>query len=47
MMNDITGTQNTLAILEEERDPAFDKTAFTDQDTLMAQIKFLRAAVLW
>jgi len=42
MLNDITGAQNALAILEEERDSAFDKTAYTDQDALMTQIKFQR-----
>lgn len=47
MLNDITGAQNALAILGEERDAAFDKTAFTDQDGLMAQIKFQRAVELW
>ena len=47
MLNDIAGAQNALAILGEERDSAFDKTAFTDKDALMTQIKFQRAVELW
>jgi len=47
MQNDISGAQNALAILGDERDTAFDKTTFTDQAALMTQIKFQRAVELW
>lgn len=47
MMNDITGSQNALAILGEARDSAFDKTAYTTREQLMEQIKFQRYVELY
>ncbi len=47
MLNDIGGSQDALAILGEQRDSAFDKTAFTNQASLMEQIKFQRHVELW
>ncbi len=47
MMNDIPGAQDVLGVLGVSRDPAFDKTAFTNQTTLMNQIKLQRRVELW
>jgi len=47
MANDITGAQNALALLAEERDAAYDKTAFDSKDKLMEEIKFQRHVELW
>ena len=47
MLNDVSGSQNALAVLGEQRDSAFDKTAFSSKDLLMDQIKFQRAVELW
>jgi hypothetical protein len=47
MLNDITGAQNVLEAFAITRDPAFDKTAFTTQASLMEQIKFQRRVELW
>jgi starch-binding outer membrane protein, SusD/RagB family len=47
MDNDITGAQDALAVLAEERDPSFDKTAFATREALMDQIKFQRHVELW
>lgn len=47
MANDITGAQNALALLGEERDDAYDKTAFDSKDKLMEEIKFQRHVELW
>ena len=47
MLGDISGAQDALALLGEERDSAFDKTAFDNKDKLMAQIKFQRHVELW
>ena len=47
MLNDITGAQNALAILGEERDSAFDKMDFTTQASLMDEIKWQRRVELY
>lgn len=47
MMNDIDGAQETLAILGDARDSAFDETEFGTQDALMEEIKFQRRVELW
>ena len=47
MLNDVTGAQNALKTLAEERDSAFDITAYNTKETLMEQIKFQRRLELW
>lgn len=47
MLNDITGAQNALDILGSARDTAFDKTAFSNQASLMNEIKWQRRVELW
>lgn len=47
MLNDVSGAQNALAVLGEQRDSAFDKTVFSSKDLLMDQIKFQRQVELW
>jgi hypothetical protein len=47
MMNDISGAQEALRPLGEERDSAFDVTVFNSQESLMDQIKFQRGIELW
>ncbi len=47
MMNDIAGAQEALRPLGEERDSAYDVTAFSTQETMMDHIKFQRGLELW
>ncbi len=47
MLGDITGAQNALKPLGEERDSAYDVTAFNTKESLMEQIKFQRRLELW
>ena len=47
MMGDVTGAQEALRPLAEERDSAFDVTAFDSQDAMMDEIKFQRGIELW
>jgi len=47
MLNDIAGAQEALRPLAEERDSAFDVSAFNTQESLMEQIKFQRRLELW
>ncbi len=47
MLNDVTGAQNALKTLAEERDSAFDITTYNTKETLMEQIKFQRHLELW
>ncbi len=47
MMDDVTGAQDALAILGEERDSAFDKSIFTTKELLMEEIKWQRRVELW
>ena len=47
MMGDIPGAQAALRPLGEERDSAYDVTAFNTQTSLMDQIKFQRRLELW
>lgn len=47
MMNDITGAQNALKPLGEERDSAYDVTVYNTQESLMDHIKFQRGVELW
>lgn len=47
MLNDVTGAQNALKTLAEERDSAFDITTYNTKETLMEQIKFQRRLELW
>ena len=47
MMNDITGAQNALKPLGEERDSAYDVTIYNTKETLMEHIKFQRKLELW
>ncbi len=47
MMNDISGAQEALRPLGEERDSAYDVTAFDDQASFMEHIKFQRGLELW
>ncbi len=47
MANDISGAQDALKPLGEERDSGFDATVFDSKDKLMEQIKFQRALELW
>ena len=47
MMGDISGAQDALAPLAEERDSEFDVDEFDTQELLMEQIKFQRRLELW
>lgn len=47
MMDDVSGAQDALAVLGEERDSDFDKTVFDTKEKLMDQIKFQRHVELW
>lgn len=47
MLGDIPGAQEALRPLAQERDSAFDVTAFDTQESLMEQIKFQRRLELW
>ncbi|MBC3847624.1 RagB/SusD family nutrient uptake outer membrane protein [Winogradskyella echinorum] len=47
MLNDITGAQDALRPLGEERDSAYDVTIFNTQQSLMDHIKFQRRLELW
>jgi hypothetical protein len=47
MLNDISGAQEALRPLGEERDSAYDVTVFDTQEKLMEHIKFQRAVELW
>lgn len=47
MMNDITGAQEALRPLGEERDSAYDVTIFDTQEKLMEHIKCQRGIELW
>ncbi len=47
MMNDLSGAQEALRPLGEERDSAYDVTAFDTQDEFMEHIKFQRGLELW
>ncbi len=47
MLNNISGAQDALAVLGVKRDPAFDKTDFATQESLMDQIKFQRRVELF
>jgi len=47
MMNDITGAQNALKPLGEERDSTYDVTIYNTKETLMEHIKFQRKLELW
>lgn len=47
MMNDISGAQEALKPLGEERDSEYDVTVFDTQEALMEHIKFQRGVELW
>lgn len=47
MMGDLSGAQEALRPLGEERDEAYDVTAFDTQEEFMEHIKFQRALELW
>ncbi len=47
MQGFITQSQDALDILASERDPDFDKTQFSTQEEIMAQIKFQWEVELW
>ena len=47
MLDDVTEAQNTLAILGEKRDSAFDKSVFTTKALLMEEIKWQRRVELY
>ena len=47
MLNDVTGAQNALKPLGEERDSAYDVTIYNTQESLMEHIKFQRGIELW
>ena len=47
MMDDVAGAQEALKPLGEERDSAYDVTAFDTQEKLMEHIKFQRGIELW
>jgi hypothetical protein len=47
MMNDISGAQEALRPLGEERDSEYDVTVFDTQEKLMDHIKFQRGVELW
>jgi len=47
MLNDVTGAQEALRPLGEERDSAYDVMVFDTQEKLMEHIKFQRGIELW
>lgn len=47
MMNDISGAQEALRPLGEERDSAYDVTIYNTQESMMEHIKFQRRLELW
>ncbi|MFP4018026.1 MAG: RagB/SusD family nutrient uptake outer membrane protein [Bacteroidales bacterium] len=47
MNDDITGAQDALGVLGEERDSDYDKTAFTTKEEIMEEVKFQRHVELW
>lgn len=47
MMGDLPGAQEALRPLGEERDSAYDVTAFDTQEEFMEHIKFQRGVELW
>jgi hypothetical protein len=47
MMDDVSGAQEALRPLGEERDSGYDVSVFDTQETLMQHIKFQRAIELW
>lgn len=47
MLGDVPGAQEALRPLGEERDSAYDVTAFSTQDSMMDHIKFQRRLELW
>ena len=47
MMGDISGAQEALRPLGEERDSGYDVTVYNSEASLMEQIKFQRAVELW
>lgn len=47
MLNDISGAQEALRPLGEERDSEYDVTVFDTQEKLMEHIKFQRGIELW
>jgi len=47
MMNDVSGAQETLRPLGEERDSAYDVTQYDTQEKMMEHIKFQRGVELW
>lgn len=47
MMNDITGAQEAISPLGEERDNAYNVAVFNTQELMMEHIKFQRALELW
>lgn len=47
MLNNISNAQDALKTLVEERDSAYDVTAFSTQQSLMEEIKFQRKLELW
>ncbi|MFT6204678.1 MAG: hypothetical protein ACI9V1_001021 [Spirosomataceae bacterium] len=47
MLNDIAGAQEVLRPLGEERDSAYDVTAYNTQESLIEHIKFQRRLELW
>lgn len=47
MLNDISGAQEALRPLGEERDSEYDVTVFDTQEKLMDHIKFQRGVELW
>jgi len=47
MLNDVSGAQEALRPLGEERDSAYDPTVYDTQEKLMDHIKFQRALELW
>ncbi len=47
MLNDVAGAQAALKPLGEERDSAYDVTAYSTKESLMEHIKFQRQLELW
>ena len=47
MMSDLSGAQEAIRPLGEERDSAYDPTAFDTQEAFMEHIKFQRGLELW
>jgi hypothetical protein len=47
MLNDVSGAQDALKPLGEERDSDYDVTVFDTQEKLMEHIKFQRGVELW